>query len=159
MKHFALTEENQNLFNELFEDTGLHNFMQLKLIGTAKAKEVIHVAKPNDVARYVGHLADDVVTIIVYEEAFDRLDEKNKRLLAKDAFNMIRYDDEKDKIAIGVPQIVVTVTGRQTYDTDLINAAELGVLSIQQIEDEKREAKEAEKARKAAEKAAKKQKK
>ena len=95
----------------------------------------------------------------MYEEAFDHLDEKNKKLLIKDALNVITYDSEKDKISIGVPQIVVTVGGRQTYGDDLINASEMAVLAIQQIEDEKREAKEEEKARKAAEKAAKKQKK
>jgi len=159
MKHFELTEENQQLFNDLFEETGYSNYMQLKLIGTPKSKEVIKVARPNEVAKYVGHLPDDVVTIIVYEEAFDHLDEKNKKLLIKDALNVITYDSEKDKISIGVPQIVVTVGGRQTYGDDLINASEMAVLAIQQIEDEKREAKEEEKARKAAEKAAKKQKK
>lgn len=158
MKHFELTEENQQLFIDLFDETGLNNYMQLKLIGIAKSREVIKVAKPNDVAKYVGHLPDDMVTIIVYEEAFDRLDEKNKKLLIRDALNMITYDSEKDKISIGVPQIVVTVGGRQKYGDDLINASEMGVLAIQQIEDEKQQAKEEEKARKAAEKAAKKQK-
>lgn len=157
MKHFELTEENQQLFIDLFDETGLNNYMQLKLIGIAKSKEVIKVAKPNDVAKYVGHLPDDMVTIIVYEEAFDRLDEKNKKLLISDALNMITYDGEKDKIGIGVPQIVVTVGGRQKYGDELINASEMGVLAIQQIEDEKQQAKEEEKARKAAERAAKKQ--
>lgn len=158
MKHFELSEENEQLFSDLFRETGYDNYMQLKLIGTAKSKEVIKVARPNDVAKYVGHLPDDVVTIIVYEEAFDRLDEKNKKLLVKDALAMIQYDSEKDKISIGVPQIVVTVGGRQMFGDELINAAEMAVLAIQQIEDEKQELKEAEKARKAAEKAAKKQK-
>ena len=157
MKHFELTEENQQLFIDLFDETGLNNYMQLKLIGIAKSKEVIKVAKPNDVAKYVGHLPDDMVTIIVYEEAFDRLDEENKKLLISDALNMITYDSEKDKIGIGVPQIVVTVGGRQKYGDELINAAEMGVLAIQQIDDEKQQAKEEERARKAAEKAAKNQ--
>ena len=158
MKHFELSEENEQLFSDLFSETGYDNYMQLKLNGTAKSKEVIKLARPNDVAKYVGHLPDDVVTIIVYEEAFDRLDEKNKKLLVKDALAMIQYDSEKDKISIGVPQIVVTVGGRQMFGDELINAAEMAVLAIQQIEDEKQELKEAEKARKAAEKAAKKQK-
>ena len=153
---FDLTEENQNLFNELFEETGYHNYMQLRLIGIAKSKEVITVNRPPAVAKHVGHLPDDVVTIIVYEDAFDRLDDKNKKLLIKDAFNLIAYDDEKDKIAIGAPMITVTVEGRRKWGEDLINASEMAVMCIQQIEEEKKEAKEAEKARKAAEKAAKK---
>lgn len=157
MKHFELSEENQQLIDDLFQETGYSNYMQLKLIGAAKAKEVIKVARPNDVAKYVGHLPDDVVTVIVYEEAFDRLDEKNKKLLVNDALSVIQYDSEKDKISIGTPQIVVTVGGRQMFGDDLINAAEMAVTMIAQIEEEKKELKEAEKARKAAEKAAKKQ--
>lgn len=156
MKTFDLTEENQNLFNDLFEETGYHNYMQLRLIGVAKSKEVITVNRPNAIAKHVGHLPDDVVTILVYEDAFDRLDDKSKKLLIKDAFNLIAYDDEKDKIAIGAPMITVTVVGRQKWGEDLINSAEFAVAAIAQIEEEKKEAKEAEKARKAAEKAAKK---
>lgn len=157
MKTFDLTEENQELFNNLFEETGYNNYMQLRLIGLAKSKDVITVNRPNAVAKHVGHLPDDVVTILVYEDAFDRLDDKNKRLLIKDAFNLISYDSEKDKITIGTPMITVTVNGRQMWGDELINAAEIGVMAIQQIEEEKREAREEEKARKAAEKAAKKQ--
>jgi len=158
MKTFDLTDENQNLFNELFQETGYHNYMQLRLIGLAKAKEVITVNRPNAVAKHVGHLADDVVTILVYEDAFDRLDEKNKKLLIKDAFNLISYDDEKDKITIGAPMITVTVAGRRMWGDDIINCAEIATAAIQQIEEEKKAAKEEEKARKAAEKASKKRK-
>lgn len=157
MKHFELTEENQELINDLFEESGYTNYMQLKLIGTAKSKEVIKVARPNDVAKYVGHLPDDVVTIIVYEEAFDRLDEKNKKLIVKNALATIQYDSEKDKISIGVPQITVTIGGRQAFGNELVDACEMGVLAIQQIEDEKKQLKEEEKIRKANERALKKQ--
>ena len=157
MKTFDLTEENQELFNTLFEEIGYTNYMQLRLIGVAKSKEIITVNRPNAVAKHVGHLPDDVVTILVYEEAFDRLDEKNKKLLIEDAFNLISYDDEKDKISIGAPMITVTVEGRRKWGDDLINCAEIAVAAIQQIEEEKKALKEEEKARKAAEKAAKKQ--
>lgn len=157
VKTFNLTEENQELIESLFNETGLDNYLQLRLIGTAKSKEIIKVGRPNEVAKHVGNLPDDVVVVIVYEEAFDRLDEKNKKLLVKDALAMINYDTEKDKISLGAPQIVVTVGGRRTYGEELINAAEMGVMMITEIEEEKKQQKEEEKARKAAEKAAKKQ--
>lgn len=156
MKTFDLTDENQKLFNELFAEVGLNNYMQLRLIGITKSKEMITVNRPNAVAKHVGHLADDVVTILVYEEAFDRLDLKNKTLLIKDAYNLISYDGDKDKITIGAPMINVTVDGRRAWGDDLINSAEIAVAAIEQIEEEKRQLKEEEKARKAAEKAAKK---
>ena len=48
MKHFELTEENQQLFNDLFEETGYSNYMQLKLIGTPKSKEVVRLLRLQD---------------------------------------------------------------------------------------------------------------
>lgn len=156
MKHFELSEENQELINGIWQELNYDNFMQLKLIGTPKAKELIKITKNGDIAKYLGNIPDDTVDIIIYEEAFDRLDEDAKKLLVRDAMDGIVYDTEKEKITIGVPSIVVTVGGRQKYGDKLLNAAEAGVLAIQQIEDEKREIKEAEKEKKAAERAAKK---
>lgn len=146
-KFFELTDENQTLVNDVFQDTGMHNYMNLKMVGVSKAKELIKVSKANPLAEYVGKCPDTIVCAI-YEDAFDRLDEKTKRLLLIDAFGVVFYDDEKDKISIGAPQIVVTVAGRMKYGEDLINAAETGVLAIQQLEDEKREQKELEKVNK-----------
>lgn len=146
-KFFELTDENQTLVNDVFQDTGMHNYMNLKMVGVSKAKELIKVSKANPLAEYVGKCPDTIVCAI-YEDAFDRLDEKTKRLLLIDAFGVVFFDDEKDKISIGAPQIVVTVAGRMKYGEDLINAAETGVLAIQQVEDEKREQKELEKANK-----------
>ena len=146
-KFFELTDENQTLVNDVFQDTGMHNYMNLKMVGVSKAKELIKVSKANPLAEYVGKCPDTIVCAI-YEDAFDRLDEKTKRLLLIDAFGVVFYDDEKDKISIGAPQIVVTVAGRMKYGEDLINADETGVLAIQQLEDEKREQKELEKANK-----------
>ena len=82
----------------------------------------------------------------VYEEVFDRLDDKNKKLLVEDALSLVSYDSEKDKINVGAPQIVITVGGRMKYGDDLINAAEIAVTMIQEIEEEKKAQKEAEKA-------------
>lgn len=146
-KFFELTDENQTLVNDVFQDTGMHNYMNLKMVGVSKAKELIKVSKANPLAEYVGKCPDTIVCAI-YEDAFDRLDEKTKRLLLIDAFGVVFFDDEKDKISIGAPQIVVTVAGRQHFGDDLINAAEAGVLAIQQVEDERREQKEIEKANK-----------
>ena len=146
-KFFELTDENQTLVNDVFQDTGMHNYMNLKMVGVSKAKELIKVSKANPLAEYVGKCPDTIVCAI-YEDAFDRLDEKTKRLLLIDAFGVVFYDDEKDKISIGAPQIVVTVAGRMKYGEELINAAEIAVTMIQEIEEEKKAQREAEKAAK-----------
>ena len=147
VKFFELTDENQNLVSATFQETGMHNYINLKMVGVPKAKELIKVSKANPLAEYVGKCPDTIVCSI-YEDAFDRLDENTKRLLLRDAFSIVFYDDEKERINVGAPQIVVTVAGRQHFGDDLINAAEAGVLAIQQVEDERREQKEIEKANK-----------
>lgn len=148
-KFFELSEENKNIFDDIWQDSGMFNYIDLKILGVSKAKEVIKVAKTNALAEYLGK-SPDSCTVIVYEEVFDRLDDKNKKLLAQDALSIVSYDSEKDKINVGVPQITVTVGGRMKYGEDLINAAEIAVTMIQEIEEEKKAQKEAEKAAKKA---------
>ena len=66
-------------------------------------------------------------------------------MLVEDAFANVSYDDEKDKIIVGGPQISVSIGGWKKYGEKLINAAEIGQYAIAQIEEEKKAAKEAEK--------------
>lgn len=146
-KFFELSEETQSLVDEKFQEAGLHNTINLLMYGTPKAKEIIKVSRVNPLAETVGNCPESVVCV-VYEEAFDRLDERTKELLVEDAFASVAYDPDKDKIVIGAPQIVVSVKGRQEYGDELINAAESAIYAIAQIEEEKKAQKELEKANK-----------
>ena len=137
-KFFEVTSENDEMIMDIFEETGMYKYMNIKIVGVAKAKELIKISKANPLAEYVGKCPDTIV-LTLYEEAFERLDDKTKKIL---------LTDEKDKINIGAPQIVVTVGGRMKYGDELINAAEVGVLAIQQLEEERKEKKEMEKANK-----------
>lgn len=148
-KFFELSDENQNYFVDEWNENGLYNFIDLKLLGVNKAKDVIKVQKTNPQAEYLGKCPDSV-TCTVYEAAFDRLDDKAKKLLVKDALSVVSYDSEKDKINVGCPLIIVTIGGRAKYGEELLNAAESATLAIQQIADEEAERKAAEKERKAA---------
>lgn len=140
-KFFELSEENIDLIEEVFQNTGLNNYMELKIMGVTKSKQLIKVQKNNPVTEYLAKVTDSI-NIQIYEEAFDRLDTDSKKILLEDAFAVVGYDGDKDKIIIGAPQITVTIGGRRTYGDKLINAAEAGVLAIQQIEDEKKALKE-----------------
>ena len=144
-KFFELSEENKEVFDTIWDNTGMVHYVDLKLLGVSKAREVVKVQKTNPQAEYLGKCPDSIICT-VYEEAFDRLDEKGKKLLAEDALSIVSYDSEKDKIIVGAPQIVVTVGGRAKYGEELINVAESAVLAIQQIAEEEAERKAAEKA-------------
>jgi hypothetical protein len=141
-KYFELNEENQEIFDTIWEENGMFNYIDLKLLGVPKAKELIKVQKTNAQAEYLGKCPDSIICT-VYEQAFDRLDEKGKKMLAEDALAQVSYDFEKDKINVGVPQIVITVGGRAKYGEELLNYAETGVLAIQQIAEEEAEKKAA----------------
>lgn len=150
-KFYEVSEENLSLIDQKFQETGMHNYIDFKVVGISKAKEVIKVVKANPIAEYVGKCPDSVFCI-VYEEAFDRLDDEAKELLVVDALANVSYDSEKDKIIVGGPQIIVSLGGLEKNGQNLIRAAMSGVYAIQQIEQEKKDAKEAEKAAKAAKK-------
>ena len=150
-KFFEISEENQQIFDDIWMESGMFNYIDLKVVGTPKAKEVIKVQKTNPYAEFLGRCPDSII-VTVYEEVFDRLDDKNKKLLAKDALSLVSFDNEKDKINVGAPQIVITVGGRMKYCEELINAAEIAVTMIQEIEEEKKAQREAEKATKKAKK-------
>ena len=150
-KFFEISEENQQIFDDVWQESGMFNYIDLKVVGTPKAKEVIKVQKTNPYAEYLGKCPDSII-VTVYEEVFDRLDDKNKKLLVEDALSLVSYDSEKDKINVGAPQIVITVGGRMKYGEELINAAEIAVTMIQEIEEEKKAQREAEKAAKKAKK-------
>ena len=142
-KFFEISEENQEIFDNIWQESGMFNYIDLKLLGVPKAKEVIKVQKTNPQAEYLGKCPDSIICT-VYEEAFDKLDERSKKLLAEDALSLVSFDSEKDKIIVGCPQIVVTVGGRAKYGDELINVAETAVLMIQEIAEEEAERKAAE---------------
>lgn len=149
MKCFDLSDDNEQLIYDEFEETGLHNYVQLKVVGTAKSKELITVCTNAPVARWIGKIPDDTVNFVVYEEAFDRLDDETKKLVVRDALNAISYDTEKEKLSTRVPMLSVTAGGYAKYGEKLVKAQAIGVAAMLQIEEEKKAAKEAAKAEKA----------
>ena len=155
-KYFDVTDENQEFIDVIFQQTGLHNYINFIILGVHKEPEkssVIKVAKNNPVAEKLGNCPESVICYL-YEEAFDRLDEDTKRLVVEDAIATISYDTEKDKIVVGCDTITVTVGGLHKYGNTLYNAKETALLVIKQIEDEKKERIEQIKAERAARKKA-----
>ena len=139
----SLTETNEQLHDDVISKTGLDNYMIIKPLSITKAKQIVSVKKANATEEYMGN-CPDTVFVYSYEAALDRLNEKTKTLLINDAVSTINYDTEKDKISVGVPMICVTLDGWRKHGVDLINAAEAGIMAIQQIEEEEKERKEAE---------------
>lgn len=144
-KFGKVSEETQELIDRIGNETGVIRMMDIKAVNTPKSKKVIEVKRCPPLGEYVAEKRD-VVCIIVYEKAFERLSDEQQEILMKDAFNTINYDMEKDKIVIGCPQIVVSCDGRAKWGDKLVDAAEAAVLTIQQVAEEEKEEKERAKA-------------
>ena len=136
--------------------------VRLKVISTQKAKQILKLSKASATTEYLIR-EQDVLTLVVYEEAWDRLSEMNKILLLKVIFSVVSYDTEKERLIIDNRPYADLFNMRHTKDANgneyldqYDNALETCALLLQQIEDEQKQAKEEEKVRKAEERAAKK---
>lgn len=139
-----ISDETEELIDNIIAENGLDNYVTVKTYAVKKSKDLIKIKKAGPIE---GELTKDeqTVFIIVYEEAFDRLNDDMKELLMKDAINNIIFNTENGKVSIGAPHITVTTWGRQKFGEDLLNAAESAVLAIEQIAEEEKERKQAEK--------------
>lgn len=150
-KYSKCEEDVQNMVRDIASELGLEQFMDFEALYVAKAKEVVTVSKASAIAEYLSS-REDLILVFIYAEAFDLVDDKTKDMWLRMALDQISFDSEKDKINIGCPMISVPVGFYTKYQKTAVDAALLGQLTIQQIEDKKREEKERQKAEKAAKK-------
>ena len=90
-------------------------------------------------------------TLIIYEEALDRLSDEYKSKLIEGALSTVSYDTEKGKLNVDNSRYGELFQMRRKYPNyqDMLEAADL---AIKQIADEEKEKKEAEKAARASKK-------
>ena len=151
------SEEYVKLVNEAVSETGLDRMgVDFQVYNLLKTKnEVVRVQKANEIAEILTN-RDDLVIVAIFEKAFDKVDEKTRRMWIESALTKVSYDSEKDKLVIGgEPTITIPLGMYHKYDKLAVDMAELEQLTLQQIRDEEEE----EKAKKKEEKKAKKQKK
>lgn len=138
----SVSDEVQELVNRISNETGLNKLIDIETVSVNKSKKIIDIKRCPALGEHVARKRD-VVCVIVYEKAFERLHSEEQELLMKDAFNAVSYDLEKDKINIGCPQMIISCEGRRKYGEKLVDAYEHGITTIQIIAEEEKEAKEA----------------
>lgn len=148
--------------NEWNNNTCAQIGVNLKVISTPKARQILKLSKASASTEFLIR-EDDVITLVVYEEAWDKLDELNKTLLIKGIFSLVNYDIDHEKVVIDTRPYADLFNMRHAIDANgneyldrYDNALELSAMVIEQIEEEERKRKEEEKERKRAEKEAKK---
>lgn len=142
----------EKLVQEVAQEMGLTQMgVEFQALNAKKAKEIVKVSKANEVTEILSD-KENLVVVIAYEEAFDRVDEKTRWMWIRMALDCVSYDPEKDKISLSTPTITVPLGFYQKYGNVAVQNAELALLTIQQIQDEEKERKETEKALKKARK-------
>lgn len=136
--------------------------VNLKIVSTPKSKQMLKLSKASATTEFLIR-EEDVITLVVYEDAFNRLDELNKRLLIKGVFSLVSYDFDHDKLVIDNRPYSDLFNMRHYVDNNGVefldkydNALEIAAMTIEQIEEEEARKKEEEKERKRQEKEAKK---
>lgn len=162
-KLFKTSDDVFEFITNEWENTSCsHIGVNLKVISTPKARQILKLSKASASTEFLIR-ENDVITLVVYEEAWDRLDELNKTLLIKGIFSIVNYDTEHDKLIIDNRPYADLFNMRHATDANgneyldkYDNALEMSSMVIAQIEDEERERKEEEKEMKRAAKEAKK---
>lgn len=141
-KLFSSSDYVEDMVRKEFEKTSLDTCIKVNVISTSKGREIVKVSKASPETEFLTK-HEGMVTVIVYEEALEKLSDKQQQLIIEGAVSCISYDNEKDKILIDKSEMNMLNRMRHKYDNDVLDTFETGVMVISQIEMEKKEAKEA----------------
>lgn len=140
-KLFNTSDDIKELILENWSETGLeHIGINLKIISTPKAKTILKAQRANATTHF---LTQKDIIITVFEEAFDRLTDEHKNILAEGCLSNISYDSEKDRINVESDFAKEIFRMRKKYD-NYVDIAEESYLIVEQIEDEEKRKKEEE---------------
>ena len=136
---------------EIFAKYGKSN----KDTGSPESQVALFSYRIAHLTEHVKNNKKDMVTLYVYEEAFDRLTDEQKNKLMEGGLSNISYDSEKDKLNIDNSRYGEAIRMRRKYP-NYVDIIETSIMVIEEIQEEEAQKKEEERERKAAERAARK---
>jgi len=152
MKIYETSADIAELCQAKWEETSLPQMgMNLKIMSVVKGKDVLKVGRANATTEFLTKNSD-IITLYVYEEAFERLSDEFKLKLMEGVLSNVSYDTEKDKLVVDNSRYGELLRMKRKYP-NYCEIIETSVMVIDQIAEEERQRKEEEKARKAEERA------
>lgn len=100
-----------------------------------KSKEIVKIQRANEVAEYASN-KDSLICLFVKESAYYRGDEQQRYLWLRQAMEKITYDFENDKVALNAPMLSIPLSCYHKYGENAFKNAELGIMVLQQVEQE-----------------------
>ena len=143
-KLFETSEDIVELAESKFEETGLAQIgINLRIMSVSKAKDILKISRAKATTEYLTN-SDDLITLFVFEQAFDRLSDEQKNLLMEGVFSNVAYDTEKDKLIVDNSRYGEFIRMRRKYENygDII---EVSTMMIEEIAEEEKRRKEEEK--------------
>lgn len=141
------SEDITEVFTEIIQSHDLDAFAQFRIFET-KQKEFLKIARANKAVEFFSK-TQDCVLAYVDRRIWDRLEDKQRRLLIENALAGLSYDDEKGKMNLEQPDLAISSGCYALFGKDLVDAAEIASHALRQIKEEEKAAKEAKKAEKA----------
>ena len=118
--------------------------LNFRYISTTKSNVGIKVAKGNPVAEFLSK-EEQIITVILYEAAFDMLTDEQKEIVVTNAFNNVEYVSEKDKVTIKNNGTGLSEATWLKYKDKAVEALFSFDHAIRQIDEMEKEAKQAKK--------------
>ena len=133
-----LDQEYKDLVKKIADELHFHETgINVEAVSLNKSKKDVGVVlKANDLVELFTGDASTVV-VAINEEAFGRVDKPTQEMWTRSLLYQISYDMEKDKINIIKPEINISYDLYQKYKDQSVRAAELAILTMQQINSEK----------------------
>ena len=140
------SEEYVTLVKQVADEIGIGKYIELNVFDMMKSnKDVIKVKKTSEPME-VKLDGEDMIDVYIYEEAFDLVEEKTRRLWIENALCQVAYDSEKGKLIIGKEATITIPLGMYNKYKDLaVKQLELAALTVQQIKEKEKEKKMKEK--------------
>lgn len=128
-KIFETSEEIVKLAHEKFEETGLSQLgINLKVMSLTKSKDMLKVCRASATTEFLTKKSD-VITLFVYESAFEYMTDEDKAKLMEGALSNISYDMNKEKLNVDNTKYGEFIRMRRKYKEygDIIEAAQFAM--------------------------------
>ena len=128
-KIFETSEEIVKLAHEKFEETGLSQLgINLKVMSLTKSKDMLKVCRASATTEFLTKKSD-VITLFVYESAFEYMTDDDKAKLMEGALSNISYDMNKEKLNVYNTKYGEFIRMRRKYKEygDIIEAAQFAM--------------------------------
>ncbi|MCD8207749.1 MAG: hypothetical protein LUD72_07420 [Bacteroidales bacterium] len=117
-----VTQQTADLVRSVAEESDLFHLVNIEPLAVSKQPVMIKVAKANAATEFKCQ-TEDLIFLYVYEEAFEKLTDEQRKMVVEEAMNQIHVDLESGKIKIIQPQLNMTVGGYAKHGQKMIDCA------------------------------------